>query len=503
MNAIENALGYILPKVRDLIFLIVLISVLLLGQRMMNIDGDLGRHLTIGQYIIETRSIPVNDLFSHTMYGENLTPHEWLAQVIFGSFYKAMGLPGVVLVCGLILAITFSLLFSICVEAGAGIIGSLFAVCLAIIGSSLHWLTRPHLFTILFLTIWVYILGKMRRNDFRYWWILPVSMIFWVNTHGAYIAGLVTFLLFLFGTIWEQLLQSKSDQRINLLGEGKWWLISGFLAFVFTFLNPVGWKIWVTSIGYLQNKYLVSHTAEYFSPNFHESSTWPFLLSIALIIFIFGLFRPKIPAAYIFPMTGWVIMALYSIRNIPLFFIVFSPALALALKIIMDRSFSVVYSRYENKLSGIDRKLSGWTLPIISFLLLVAIFCYNPKGLKDYYRFSNEVFPVEAANWLEVHPQSGNVFNYFPWGGYLLYRFWPNILVFIDGQTDFYGEKLTREYESVISLDQNWNEILDLYHVSWVLLPAEYNLSIELTRSYGWDLLYEDANAKILRKIGQ
>ena len=74
---------FVLPKLRDILFIAIFSGVVLAGQRSLNIDGDLGRHITLGQFIIENKMIPNNDLFSHTMPGEPLTPHEWLAEVMF------------------------------------------------------------------------------------------------------------------------------------------------------------------------------------------------------------------------------------------------------------------------------------------------------------------------------------------------------------------------------------------------------------------------------------
>jgi hypothetical protein len=86
--------------------------------------------------------------------------------------------------------------------------------------------------------------------------------------------------------------------------------------------------------------------------------------------------------------------------------------------------------------------------------------------------FDQAVFPVSAADWLERQPQTGAMFNYFPWGGYLLYRFWPSERVFIDGQTDFYGERLTRQYEQVITLAGGWQNVLSRYRVDWVMVAS-------------------------------
>jgi hypothetical protein len=101
----------LLPNLADVIFIAVFAGVIVLGPRLMNMDGDLGRHLTIGGYILDSAAIPTSDIFSHTMSEEHLTPHEWLAQVLFAVSYRLGGLDGVVLLCALFLAATFALLY--------------------------------------------------------------------------------------------------------------------------------------------------------------------------------------------------------------------------------------------------------------------------------------------------------------------------------------------------------------------------------------------------------
>jgi hypothetical protein len=89
------------------------------------------------------------------------------------------------------------------------------------------------------------------------------------------------------------------------------------------------------------------------------------------------------------------------------------------------------------------------------------------------------------------------MFNYFPWGGYLLYRMWPEEQVFIDGQTDFYGEALTRQYEKVLTLQDGWQEILTQYQVRWVLMPTDSRLIEALSEDPRWELTYQDKTATI------
>jgi hypothetical protein len=113
-------------------------------------------------------------------------------------------------------------------------------------------------------------------------------------------------------------------------------------------------------------------------------------------------------------------------------------------------------------------------------------------------QFDPEVFPVTALDWLDENHIEGEMFNFFNWGGYILYRQWPEHPVFIDGQTDFYGESFSQEYVHVIDLDPDWQSILTRYEVSWAILPTGFRLVDALIHELGWNIIYEDPTAVIL-----
>ena len=151
---------------------------------------------------------------------------------------------------------------------------------------------------------------------------------------------------------------------------------------------------------------------------------------------------------------------------------------------------------------GVDNSLWGYLIPA----LIVAIVAYGLfRGLSlDFDRTGNQfdpqVFPVDAVDANKGQLPEGNVFNYFPWGGYLLHRLWPAQLVFIDGQTDFYGEDLTREYEQVITLQDGWRDVLEKYNVDWVFMPSNSILVEYLLSESGWKIYYLDEVAAIITR---
>jgi hypothetical protein len=485
-------LTFLFPRLQDILFISILFVVAIYyGPKLFNLDGDLGRHITIGKYIIESRHIPTQDIFSHTMTGQRLVPHEWLAQIILSAAYLLMGLNGDVLLTAVIIAYTFILVYREILERGGFRLVALFVALWAAAASSLHWLARPHIFTFLFLAIWTYSLEHFVLGKPKHIWLFPVLMLVWANTHGAFIAGFVVWSVYFVEWIWD-FWQGRSTKELGVkLG------LIGLSSLAITFINPSGWYLWQTSVGYIGNNYLVSHTLEYLPPNFHDSSTWPFMFLLAYGLFALVL-RKKLRLRDAMLLAGWSIMGMYSARNIPLFAIVTAPIFGTLIQSQVEDLPRL--TKQDAGLRGIESQLRGDFWPVLAVLFLGFIFWRNiPLPLNQSgNRYDPQTFPVKAVDWLTQHPQQGNTFNDFMWGGYLLYRTWPQQLVFIDGQTDFYGESLTREYEQVITLNAGWENVFKKYDIKWVIIPPEWKLANQLTAN-GWDAIYQDSTALILR----
>ncbi len=499
-NQIPNRLiRFLLPRMEYLLFFVLFLSVLGIGQRMLNVDGDLGRHLTLGNYILAQHQIPMKDLFSHTMGGLPLTPHEWLADVLFAVFNHWAGLTGVVLLCAFVIAISFTLLYRQSSARSGSLLWPLFFTLLAVAAASLHWLARPHLFTMLFVVLWMGVLRSMEVSDGRGWQILPLIMLFWVNIHGAFIAGFVIAGLVFAGDYIDYAFGGRRNIRAFLI-QKRGLVLGSIAAFFVSFINPAGWKLWGTSIGFLKNTYLVNHTAEYFSPNFHDASTFPFLLFILVSMLCLYLTHNRMKTANLLLLLGWTAMALISVRNVPLYAIVVTPILVESWKRIVTQypAFRKVV-RFDDGLYKIDNQVRGWVFPAIGVIIIGMglIAGARNSGGNQHYAFDSAMFPVDAVDWLDDNPIQGKMFNYFPWGGYLLYRMWPSELVFIDGQTDFYGERLTRAYETVIMSGKGWEQVLQRYDVQWIIIPPTSFLARELEYSSGWQQVYGDSTSVI------
>ncbi len=489
-------ISFLVPGLGEIVFIAVFVAVLSMGPALFNMDGDLGRHITIGNDILDGGAIPKTDRFSHTLAGEPLTPHEWLAQVIFAFFHRIAGFDGLVWLTAVGIAATFWIVYERSFQSSHGVLTAAGWTIAAAAASSLHWLVRPHLFTMLLLGIWVRILEQRGDKPSQKIIWLALLMLVWVNLHGAFLVGVMVWLMYFAGDLLESGLQRRRIVR---------WGISGLILFGVTLCNPVGLQIWETGFGFLGNRYLVSHTAEYLPPDFQHPSAWPFLLMLVGSIFIFGQTKNRIKPAEAILMSGWTAMSLYSARNIPLYSVIAAPILAKAssgmLKDWENHPWIEKLQAFQQRAAHLQADLKKGVWAVVFVIVLGALSAsseYKPGFLPEN-RYLPDRFPVDAVNWLEKNPQQGKMFNYFPWGGYLLFRLWPEEKVFIDGQTDFYGEALTREYEEVITLTGNWEEILDDYQIRTVIMPANSRLIHELSSRNDWTVSYQDDTAVILQ----
>jgi hypothetical protein len=495
MKRTSSLTTYLLPRLQDILFILVFYFLILFGSNLFR-DGDPGRHITAGRYMLENRTILTRDIFSYTKLGQPLTPHEWLAQIAYGAFDLLLGLNGVVLLTALVIATTIVLVYREITHLG---IPRLLAFGLALWAAAMtsaHWLARPHLFTLLFLAIWTPGLRRLSKGETAPLWLFPLIMLLWANTHGAFIAGFVVLAAYLAGWLWDRWRSSEKPSRTILRNL----LIAGGTSFLVTFINPVGWRLWATSVGYVTNRYLVDLTKEYSSLDFHSPGAWPFLAFLALSLFVLTLAWKKLPTAERLLLAGWAALALYSGRNMPLFAVIATPIMALYIQPVMAGSAPVV--KLTKSIDEIEVKLRGvfWSALTVGIVIILMASGQRLDFAHLGYQFNNIDFPVAAVDWLETNPQSGNMVDFFPWGGYLIYRMWPGQLVFIDGQLDFYGEQFTRQYQQIMTAGNDWRGLMAQYEINWMIVPPDQPIAMILANDPAWSVLYQDQTAVVLRK---
>jgi hypothetical protein len=477
-------------KFDGIVFVTVFLIALLTGTQMLGIDSDLGRHLTLGHYILDQRAVPTKDILSHTLAGHSRPPYEWLSQAAFAITDHLLGLDGVILFTASVIGLTSLLLYQHSNRRSASPFISLWLVFLAALASSIHWLPRPHIVTVLLLVIWIDKLEQLRKGEETRLFIFPAIMVVWANLHGGFVFGFLAWGAYLAGWLWDWMRHSATSQT------GKYIFGAGIYSCAASILTPDLWRNWEAVLNN-RSAYILSRTTETMPPILTEPAMFPFTLVILLTILLFAVNRKSLSASHVFLLFGLGLMSLLMARNIPLFAAASAPVLSeLAQKYLARVN---AWSRMEARFAGFGEPSRVSLIAALAPIFLATMFFtgYNRMTATSFFQFNQLVFPVQAADWLKANPQQGNMFNEFNWGGYLLYRLWPPQQVFLDSQSDFYGEPLIREYESMILAQGDWRRLLETYQVDWAIIPPNSPLAAELKR-IGWLSVYEDETAVIL-----
>src|SRR5256885_13743586 len=146
---------FLLPSVRDLIFLLAFWALLIgpLSNRPLA-DADIGWHIRNGEMILATHSVPQVDSFSSTMHGQPWFAWEWLYDALLGVVHRSMGLNGVVWLAALVMATTFAILFGQLLARGTGLPVAMGLWLLVLGAASIHVFARPHIVSWLFTLLW-------------------------------------------------------------------------------------------------------------------------------------------------------------------------------------------------------------------------------------------------------------------------------------------------------------------------------------------------------------
>ena len=462
----------------------------LFGVRLFRNDGDVGRHVRLGRYILESGTIPRVDHFSHTMSGQPFVPYEWLSEVIFAAADALGGLPAVAVLTSLLFAAATLVAFRLCVLLGGGPLLAAAVSTLSMALQGVHLLPRPHLFTTLLAACTLLLLEiHRRRADHRLLFGLVPLMVLWTNLHGGFLVGFVVLCVYV-ADAWRPGSTARAARVPLSLA-----MIACFLA---TLVNPVGVEIWSHTLAYFGVDFLVDMTDEYRSPDFHQLYGKLFLAGILTGFGLLGSGRSRAGFRDLTLFLGWLAAALISARNIPLFGVLSVPWFVLWSKQFAgstDTTGGLLrhLSDIDERGRLVETRFSG-TVPAL-ILGLVATSVALTVG-RERYAFEAESFPVAAMKALDELKPHGNLFNEMPWGGYLLYSR-PEVPVFIDGQTDFYGEELSRDYLRIRELGPGAFDLLDRYSIDWVLVRSTVPLVQGLGLRPEWTCAYQDLTATL------
>jgi hypothetical protein len=455
------------------------------------VDGDAGWHIRTGDYILNTRHIPSKDLFSFSKPDGVWYAWEWLTDVIFSLLHRTFGLKGIVLLAGVVISFAMTLLLFHMMKRGANIFVGLAVVMLGVGGSSVHFLARPHVLTLLLLAISMLILDRDRQKHSNLVWILIPITALWTNLHGGFVAIIAC----------TGLIAAGSALAGNWAHVFRYGLLTAGVSLA-SLINPYGIQLHLHVFEYLRADWIRNTVEEFQSPSFRNENMLQFeiLLFVGLLVTVSYIQRRRWPEALL--ILFWAHMSLGSVRHIPIFCIAAGPWIAAAVTewwnhIVEGKAKSSVWTIL-NTIAGDLRPNCLRFSPWIAVPVLILIFVNEPvKWPRD---FPKEKFPVELAAKHHDLLIGARVFTSDQWADYLIYHNYPRQKIFLDGRSDYFGPKMADDYLHLLGGRLGWDKLFDTYRFDVALLPAGWPLASLLERYPGWELVEKTDQVLLYRK---
>ncbi len=495
-----------LPSFTDLAFLMPIVFFLRRGGGPSMIEGDTGWHIRAGEWMLANGRVPDRDIFSYTKPGEPWFAWEWLWDVIFAWLHQRGGMNAVVLVSLLVVCVTFAMVFRLARRKSGNVLLAAVLTILATVSSSMHWLARPHLFTLLFVIVFYSLLERTREGRMKLLWLLPALTVLWTNLHGGFIVGIVLIATYAAGEFVAWFIETDRDIRKQALDRGRHYALAALGCLAASLANPYSYKLHVHIVRYLGDPYQWNHINEFQPLNFRHGAAIFFepLVVLGVMAVFWNLHKRRYTDALL--VAGWIHLALMAIRNLPILVILATPVLALAAREWMDillasglsrrvTGFFEWLSETERDFHVLDRPWRTHAVSVGAAVAILLFFRSAPAEMRA--RFDAEKYPVAAVD--SLAGTNGKIFTHDEWGDYLIYRLYPVGRVYVDGRSDFYGAEFCEKYIHVMEVKRDWEKNLERYGVDILVLPVDEALAAAAERSPRWRCTHRDKTAAVFR----
>ncbi len=453
-------------------------------------DTDMYWHLRTGQYILDTRTIPLSDPFSWTMRGTPWIDVHWLSQVLMYAVYALGGLPS--LACGVALLAVLALAL-VWKQLSGGVFVRAAIVLLAATTASVNLTPRSQLATFVFVAVVGYLLFLYKWRQVDRLWLLPLVFVVWVNLHGGYIAGFMLVGAFVAGEAISNVLHFTGAEIVSWPRLGKLIAIT-LLCGAALLINPYTINALVLPFKTVNIGVLQDFIQEWASPNFHEVSQQPMVWMLLLTIGAIGFSRRRLDMTDALTLALFAFITFLAQRNLGLFALVCAPILSRHVSAIIERS------RWgQRRVSQGSPLLNAVLLGVI--ILAVAFRTIITLGPTAQAQAESKLLPVNAADWILQHKPIGPLFNSYNWGGYLLWRLGAEYPVYVDGRTDVYDDRFLRNFLAITLVSPEYDQRLWDTGAKIVMIEAGSPLDNFLARNARWREAYRDDRAAVYVRV--
>jgi hypothetical protein len=441
---------------------LVILGFVLIGAMAarMNVQSDTWWLVRMGRDILDTGSIPTTDTYSSTVRGSHWPNHEWLSGVLFYLLYQAGGLNLLVISSALLVLATWYGVYRLC-EGPPRV--RVIAMLIGLVAQATSWSVRPQLLSQAFFVLALLLVNQPRRH-----WLYPLLFLLWANVHAGVASGALVLIAAAAAAVWR-----FRDQAWRWLGIG----VASALA---TLLNPLGWDIWLYTLGSV-NSIARKYIQEWQPAGLGDPNSYPFLLLGLLVLLVLWFTRRgwSTHRDWTFIICAGLLLVLgaRSVRHTAIFALLASP--------LLSHPFRAVAA--QPPVQPPIGRLNRW-LPIGG--LVASVVFVATAWLSRPAPFAPElVAGVRACQ--------GTLFNTFDYGGELIW-FVPERPVFIDNRQDPYSDDLF--IAAALAEERgDYQALFERYDVRCALVPVAQRIYPALLGA-GWSEIVRTDTLAVLRR---
>lgn len=482
-------------------------------------DFDLGWQLATGRYIAQHHLIPSIDVFSYTARG-----NPWIYPPFSGLFfywlyqlngYAALSWFGA---AACVAAVYFA--------ARGSSSWSAFLAVLAVPALAFRTIPRAELFTTVLFAVFAGMLWTHREGRSSRLWLLPVLMMFWVNLHTGFIAGLALIAAYLVAESGDLISSSLRAAAIRRIRAAAPWLGLSALA---TLINPWGWRMYQAIerqgavskvhgdfIGEWSGVRLSFNSLQQFISLRNPASADWWMLFFAIVAIVAAVAVKDWG-------TGLVLLAgaVEAVQHIR-FQALFALLVCIVGGSVLGRAWALKFES-PGGFGSTSKFLAFFEsrarlIKAIATALIVCFVAVRGMDLvtQRYYLTSGQIslfgsglswwFPERATQFLDEQRLPGNVFGDYNLGGYLTWRLGPGRPDYFDGRFIPFGTRLFVRHRTLVELpldDPEWEKEADARNIQTVIFSVARfaglgNFPLQADcQSHDWKPVYFDDSAII------
>jgi hypothetical protein len=474
------------PQIRRCALLTVFFSVpaWLAFTKTSVLDPDVWWHIRTGQWIVAHHWVPYHDWFSNYGIGKPWAAYSWLFEVLLYLLFSRFGLVGLVIyVYALMLAITGT--FFMLVRKYETRLAQSILIAAAGVFALAHMRTpRPWLFTILCFAIELNILVSVRRTrNYRHLFWLVALFALWANLHIQFVYGLFVLGLAALEEPLNVLIRREPTTGPDRPLPFRWSVAMIAACALAVIANPYHFRIYGWVIDTIRLSGLDQFVGEMQAMDFRSLTDWLVLGLTVATIFRIGR-RPQLNLFWLLLLAAGIFLAFRSKRDVW-----FLASTTITILPLMHSAVSITAADQISRAQ------------IVAVLVASVALVFLAASVS---RFSNSTlqqsvakeYPVAAADFVDRNRLSGPLYNYFDWGGYLIWRL-PTLPVAIDGRSNIHRIDRIKQSAAVWNGEPGWESDAELSSARLVIAEKQLPLSQLLRQDKRFKNVYEDEIAVV------